>query len=418
MPLVPHLERFIDNSYAGCTFPGVTVPIPTAIKARLEHLAANPHEYKQLHGCCGFAAVIMALIRHNRYKFQALCAACYNDEATGNVTLLAWPGRLVEVRDMATKVGRPLSLRTRLEWREDAMRFYRDPAAPVPAAPVWEVRVSVGLMILFKEWLRRQPAPTDAIWAECTQFSTLFGDYRQNSKVGRVKDHDIDLGQFSRKRGDLALTPSAVRQLARFVFEHISYTGDLANTLVDAPSRTAFTPTLGSTFLVGEPDVVATFAEAGNYLEAQARQPIVATSFDGLHRSAVQRLLALQRDRAAILGTRFLGIILGLANISEIQSSEHGMGRPRQMAPTVPTGATTTRTTAYADDMRAYGMIVHWVFVPPEQNYAADGLVVWSWGERHRLFEPPPVAVAAPVLKIFPTNFLPVWAMPIEQPSP
>jgi hypothetical protein len=159
---------------------------------RLEALKNTPHLVKQHGGCCGFAATLMALLIHAPDEVDALYETV--DRGQGYRGIEKSP----QVKGRVQKRIEGGFLNTQ-------------------AANHLDAKLSIGLMILLKEYLRE--TGKDDIWEGCASYSELFSGWKYGDKLKELDD--ISTGRteypFSYKNGDLALTVYALRWLLSMV---------------------------------------------------------------------------------------------------------------------------------------------------------------------------------------------------------
>lgn len=384
---------------------------------RLASIQLEPWRFSQKYGCCGFAAVLMALTHHNSAKLLELAKTMfrYSDDPDHAGYYCAGSLDEIKVKGGLLSSGIPVPIYRRLRWREEAMRGWS--AGAEGAEDNLEVLLSVGLMIYFKEHLKSSQRGR-TIWEETLKFSHKFfrGLLDEGTHAPGSKDHHEEprfnpSDRFSRKRGDLALTTSAISELARFTFARVFVRSSpvprdtRVELAVSAPvylldsgaSRMAYnnlrqelrdvsknrTKTkndldaakyyLDATkshhdamiWHARAPDPGALRAAQEAYLDAQEAYRAAQESYDKAesdHRWKVNGVTAKVRFREIN------------DHVRDLFWTEYNTRGPAANF----IGALVGTTNAYEEDSP---QLTHWVFVPPQ--LPQDRLQVWSWGQRY-----------------------------------
>ncbi|QRN96583.1 hypothetical protein JRI60_47585 [Archangium violaceum] len=176
---------------------------------RLKDLKKDPSLFDQgPHGSCGFAGTLMGLLIHDPSKVDDL----YKTISQGSEYL---------------GVKESVEVKNRLKKRLDAGVINDQ------ANNFLDVRMSLGLMIILKEYLREKKQ--DQIWEDCRKYSLNFKDYQQNpwvygDKLKDLQQNALNVPDFAYKHGDLALTIPAMEALLGMVgFKSISTTSLVSN---------------------------------------------------------------------------------------------------------------------------------------------------------------------------------------------
>lgn len=148
-------------------------------------LESNHNLFDQTYGCCGFAATVMSMLDCNQNAF---------DELYGTVV------RGTKYRDITIANRVKTSIQKRL--------------ATTDWTDLLDIKMCVGLMIIFKEYLEKKKIP---IWNGLKRYSSLFDasgtPWAYGSKIGS----STGKLPFSYKRGDLALTIPGCKKLIELV---------------------------------------------------------------------------------------------------------------------------------------------------------------------------------------------------------
>lgn len=354
------------------------------------------------YGCCGFAAVIMALAYHSPAKFQELCKAVFSDAADGY-----WPGTTSTVRVAShLRKSKALSLRRRLSKREKLSNWNQHNGNILP-----DISIAVGLMILFKEYARNQtppdpgnPSPTlseqEIQWEACFRYSQLFAGFQRAGKLELKAEADkVELQIFisivrewkkaghilpprletfllldvtmSQKRGDLALPYQAVPMLANFVFTHI-----FRDPTLPPPA----------------PSASDQFACRSVTLETHAGDDIWGDAT-----TASNTMVGFLADMKDLTSTAFekrkTGCINSLVSNVEAQIAAVGSGKPSYLGSVV--GLASAPPVGKESELEKFKLILHWVFLPPVQALSGKSaeekrksLMAYTWGETMSLYHP------------------------------
>lgn len=169
-------------------------------------------------GCCGFAAALMGLFVHNSKEVDALYAT-------------------ISRAALYRGIEKSGAVKGRLEKRL-AAGLLSD------TAPNYlDARLSIGLMILLKEYLRE--TGKEDVWEACCEYSSLFQGWQYGGKLKELPKIEEGAGTypFSYKHGDLALTYYALRWLFTMVgFESLEGRSLISNEAVAA--KKGMLPTL------------------------------------------------------------------------------------------------------------------------------------------------------------------------------
>ena len=159
---------------------------------RLKELRKEPYKVKQHGGCCGFAAALMGLLVHAPKEVDAL----YDTVSKGK----SYRGIVKSIR-----------VKDRLKKRVTGKLL--DPKA----ANFLDARLSIGLMILLKEYLKE--TGKEEVWEGCKTYSQVFANWQYGGKLKALPklESASQLYPFSYKHGDLALTIQALRWLLTMV---------------------------------------------------------------------------------------------------------------------------------------------------------------------------------------------------------
>ncbi len=192
--------------------------LTTNEKKRHAQLETHPELFNQVRGCCGFAAVIMSMIRKSTGPdtliFQALQTLVFH----GHCFEPFWP----PIPKYANIPGRILkrSVFAGGKWEGNNVNTGLD------------VKLCVGLAIALKEWLKYYKK--DVIWNEAKDFSSAFGwEYSHlGSGSGKLKTFPTaDFTAFtdpskelSYKQGDFGLPRPALEALISMVYPKAKYT--------------------------------------------------------------------------------------------------------------------------------------------------------------------------------------------------
>lgn len=186
---------------------------------RLRTLRSNPEKVHQtIHGCCGPAAILMSLLHGGeKARIDELVNCVTNHGVFSGVPA-----------DRARRVNLRINRRVTAEFinrsKYDAEIEDLEPGVELDA------KLSIGLMLLLKEYLKNPENPPEKakIWETCKEFSKNFKGWRYGDKKlkNAVSDREIidpsiirelefiDDKQMSYKQGSFGLTPDAVLELA------------------------------------------------------------------------------------------------------------------------------------------------------------------------------------------------------------
>lgn len=153
------------------------------------------------HGFCAFAAVIMSLLEHDPGEFERLLN-CVNGIGSYKGVM----GALVKNR---------IKKRVKLELIPSSKVNYSD------------TKLGIGLMIIFKEYLKTHNKIT--VWDECIKFSKSVvgewiysGDGESRKKLkDMIKDRTVlseKLQKMSYKHGDFGVTVDACAEMVKMVY--------------------------------------------------------------------------------------------------------------------------------------------------------------------------------------------------------
>lgn len=152
---------------------------------RKTELESNHSLFDQTYGCCGFAATVMSLLDCNQSAFNEL----YSTVVTG-----------AKYRDITIANRVKSSIQKRLattDWKD-----------------LLDIKMCVGLMIIFKEYLGKKKIP---IWNGLKRYSALFDQNGTSWTYGTKIRNTTGKLPFSYKRGDLALTIPGCKKLMQLV---------------------------------------------------------------------------------------------------------------------------------------------------------------------------------------------------------
>lgn len=185
------------------------MPLTQEEISRKKEAIAAPFSFNQTNGCCGFAGVLMSLLEHNCIEFESLSDAIFNSKNYKGVNNSQKITERLEKRSQMTdSLNNP--------WGT-IYNFENDKPKAIGQTKLFDLKMCVGLMIIFKEYLKQSGKNT--IWDECNIYSSKFEDWEYKPLSMKLKNRTsgVSLG-YSYKNGDLALTRDALAWLVKLVY--------------------------------------------------------------------------------------------------------------------------------------------------------------------------------------------------------
>lgn len=323
---------------------------------RIGQLRAEPWLLdQQRNGCCGFAAVLMGMLEHRGYAVSR-----YHNEIDILYECIISSGNFSVFMGLTNRqLLHRLERRKGMIYSRKMTKKYDTTKSTDRIKSKYEIGdkecdyfLNLALMIAFKHSIKKSPIlpipPALDIWDECKEFSEKFGKFEYGEKLhsGSYQEKTYkdtkgdDVLYFSYKRGDLAMTPSACKDLIEKIYKegvsiechHIDH-----NALIDPPGALAAPNSAWDTTL----DNCKTKQGLLNFIDEKG----------------------VTKDLLSIVNTFFskknTGIILGLTG-----------NKAKNNVP----------------DFEKYHFVTHWVYLPYNLNKTGTGdFEVYTHGKKHTL---------------------------------
>lgn len=340
---------------------------------RLNLLWADPSRFSQCTNCCGFAAVMMAAIQHQRDEAGAGAELADDNALVRLLYAITGVRSFAALQDVVRPLTAPhkslrINLPSRMGWRMTTQVWHDYADAYVDLA------LSIGLQLLFKfdvKWRKndvwkatvgKNNYSGEALWNSFLAFSNaLVGGGYLTERPADMTGFEADVG-FYLKRGDIGVPPFGIPPICHFASKIFGLNWRMR--LVDfkpsmlrhrLPTAAIAYPWLDAANVVESPDVGPVTFPWPTWEEARGGWGLLQRRLNWAYETngpGTQR-----------------GMILGVAKYNAAGNAAQntaGLGYP------------------------GYRDVVHWVYLPPAdpRNGAdIDNLAVYTWGRRYTLRE-------------------------------